>query len=160
MSTQLLTTQELGALDAWVCLLRGHAATRRKLTAELTSTHGLTINEYEALLILSRADGRRMRRVDLADALQLTASGVTRLLDGLERHALVEKATCSSDARVTYAQLTKTGLEKLKKASSSHIRSVEALFEERYTPAEIAALAELLARLPGAKGGSAEDCAA
>jgi DNA-binding MarR family transcriptional regulator len=160
MSTQLLTSQELGALDAWVCLLRGHAAARRKLTAELTSTHGLTVNDYEALLLLSRADDRRMRRVDLAEALQLTASGVTRLLDGLEEHDLVEKATCASDARVTYAKLTKPGLEKLKKASSSHIASIQALFDERYTAKEIATLAELLGRLPGAGGGSPEDCAA
>ena len=124
MSTQLLTTQESLAIDVWVRLLRGHAAARRKLSAELHSAHRLTVNDYEALLLLSRSKDNVMRRVDLAEALQLTASGVTRLLDGLEEHGLVEKATCSSDARVTYAKLTKTGREKLRKASSSHIAGV------------------------------------
>jgi DNA-binding MarR family transcriptional regulator len=157
MSTQLLTTQESPAIDAWVRLLRGHAAARRKLSAELHSVHRLTVNDYEALLLLSRSEDNVMRRVDLAEALQLTASGVTRLLDGLEEHGLVEKATCSSDARVTYAKLTKTGREKLRKASSSHIAGVQALFEERYTRKELATLAELLGRLPGA-GGDAGDC--
>jgi DNA-binding MarR family transcriptional regulator len=159
MTTQLLTTQESPAIDAWVRLLRGHAAARRKLSAELHSAHRLTVNDYEALLLLSRSEDNVMRRVDLAEALQLTASGVTRLLDGLEEHGLVEKATCSSDARVTYAKLTKTGREKLRKASSSHIAGVEALFEELYTSKELAALAELLGRLPGA-GGDAGDCKA
>ena len=84
MSTQLLTTQESLALGAWVRLLRGHAAARRSLSTELQTGHGLTVNDYEALLLLSRAEANCMRRVDLAEGLQLTASGVTRLLDGLE----------------------------------------------------------------------------
>src|SRR5919108_1327523 len=112
MSTQLLTDQASPALAAWVRLLRGHAAARRSLSAQLQGTHGLTVNDYEALLVLARAEGNQTRRVDLAEALQLTASGVTRLLDGLEKHGLVEKATCSSDARVTYAVLTATGRSK------------------------------------------------
>jgi DNA-binding MarR family transcriptional regulator len=152
MTTKPLTGQEPQAIEAWVCLLRGHAAARRQLTAELHSAHRLTINDYEALLLLSRSEGEVMRRVDLAEALQLTASGVTRLLDGLEEHGLVEKETCSSDARVTYAKLTKTGRQKLRKASSSHIAGVQALFEERYTRKELATLAELLRRLPAAGG--------
>ncbi len=159
MSTQLLTTQESRAIDAWVRLLRGHAAARRKLSAELHSVHRLTVNDYETLLLLSRSEENALRRVDLAEALQLTASGVTRLLDGLEEHGLVEKATCSSDARVTYAKLTKAGREKLRRASSSHIAGVQALFEERYTSKELVTLAELLGRLPGA-GGDADDCKA
>jgi DNA-binding MarR family transcriptional regulator len=153
-----LTPQQSLALDAWVRLLRGHAAARRKLSAELQSDHGLTVNDYEALLLLSQAEENAMRRVDLAEALQLTASGVTRLLDGLEASGLVEKETCASDARVTYAKLTPSGRRKLEKAASSHIAGVRALFEERYTGKELAALAELLGRLPGA-GGDAGSCA-
>jgi DNA-binding MarR family transcriptional regulator len=152
-----LTTQESQAITAWVRLLRGHAAARRKLTAELQNGHGLTINEYECLLVLSKTEEQSLRRVDLAEKLQLTASGVTRLLDGLEAEGHVEKATCSSDARVTYAKLTKTGMEKLRKASSLHISGVQALFEERYTEKELETLAELLGRLPGA-GGEPDSC--
>jgi DNA-binding MarR family transcriptional regulator len=146
------------ALDAWVRLLRGHAHARRKLSAELQRDHGLSVNDYEALLLLSHAEDNAMRRVDLSEALQLTASGVTRLLDGLEASGCVKKETCASDARVTYAKLTANGRRKLEKASSSHVAGVQALFEEHYTRKELATLAELLGRLPGA-GGDAGSCA-
>ena len=120
--------------------------------------HGLTINDYEALLHLARAEGGRMRRVDLADQLLLTASGVTRLLEGLERAGFVERASCASDRRVTYAVLTVTGREKLEEASKSHVAGVEAFFEERFTAEELVQLASLLERLPDAGGASVEDC--
>jgi DNA-binding MarR family transcriptional regulator len=157
MSPQVLTDQESSAIQAWVRLLRGHAAMRRTLDAALRTSHELTVNDFEALLLLSRADGRQMRRVDLAEGLQLTASGVTRLLDGLERHGLVEKQTCAKDARVTYAVLTGAGGRRLKEASLSHVGAIKALFEERFTREELATLAELLARLPGAGAGD-ESC--
>jgi DNA-binding MarR family transcriptional regulator len=140
------------SIDAWVCLLRGHAAVRRSLTAALRSKHGLSVNDYEALLLLSRAQGNQMRRVDLAERLQLTASGVTRLLDGLERHGLVKKAICPGDGRVTYAVLTERGRRKLAEASSAHSDSIRGMFEGRYTRAELATLAELLGRLPSPPG--------
>jgi DNA-binding MarR family transcriptional regulator len=150
MSTQLLTDQESQATEVWTRLLRGNAASRRSFDAQLQADHALTVNDYEALLLLARAEGDRMRRVDLADGLQLTASGVTRLLGGLERNGLVERATCSSDRRVTYAALTAAGRRKLEEASCSHIAAIRALFEERYTPEELSTLTELLSRLPGA----------
>ena len=144
------------ALDAWVRLLRGHSATVRELNAQLTADWGLTINDYEALLLLSHAEGERLRRTDLVQNLQLTASGVTRLLDGLECAGLVEKAHCESDARVTYAVLTNAGRTKLKDASCSHVAAIRELFEARYSDAELQTLAELLGRLPGAP--AAADC--
>jgi DNA-binding MarR family transcriptional regulator len=153
-----LSTQESPALDAWVRLLRGHAAIRRSLSARLHADHGLTINEYEALLLLSRAEDNRMRHVDLAESLQLTPSGVTRLLDGLCDRGFVEKATCSRDARVTYAVLADAGWAKLDEASRSHVGAILALFEERYTRTEIETLTELLGRLPGAGGADGAGC--
>jgi DNA-binding MarR family transcriptional regulator len=140
-----------------VRLLRGHSAARRTLDASLQADHGLTVTAYEALLLLSNSDGNRMRRVDLAEGLALTASGVTRLLDGLEADDLVAKDICPSDLRVTYAVLTDAGREKLAAAACSHVRSVRALFEERYTPEELETLASLLQRLPGA-GGDTGQC--
>jgi DNA-binding MarR family transcriptional regulator len=145
----LIESRESRAVEVWVRLLRGHAACRRALSTQLQAEHSLTVNDYEALLLLSRAEGKLMRRVDLADGLQLTASGVTRLLDGLEQQGLVDKATCRSDGRVTYAKLTRRGLKKLEQASSSHIANVEALLEERYEQEELVLLADLLSRLPG-----------
>jgi len=139
-------------VDAWIRLLRGHAGMRRSVSAQLQADHGLTVNEYEALLLLSRAENNHMRRVDLADSLQLTPSGVTRLLDGLRERGFVEKAECPGDARVTYAVLADAGAGKLREASCSHVASIRALFEERYSAREIETLIELLGRLPGAGG--------
>jgi DNA-binding MarR family transcriptional regulator len=157
LSSQVLTKQA-SALEAWVRLLRGHAAATRELSAQLVADHGLTINDYEALLHLARADEGRMRRVDLAEQLLLTASGVTRLLEGLERAGLVERASCASDRRVTYAVLTADGRARLQEASESHIVGVHAFFEERFTSEELQQLASLLERLPEAAGASAADC--
>ena len=145
-------------MSAWVRLLRAHASTTRAFNADLLNEHGLTLNGFEALLHLSRAEGGRMRRVDLAENLLLTASGVTRLLDGLEAQGLVERAACSSDRRVVYAVITADGSDRLRAASDSHIAAVTALFETRLTPEELGRLGELLARLPGADSGDDEDC--
>jgi DNA-binding MarR family transcriptional regulator len=153
-----LTKQGSTAVEAFVNLLRAHAAATRSLSAQLQAAHGLTINDYEALLRLSRADDGLMRRVDLAEALVLTPSGVTRLLDGLERSGLVKKATCASDARVTYACLTEAGKKKLKEASRSHLAEVRELFAEHYADEELETLATLLSRLSGGRS-DAEACA-
>jgi DNA-binding MarR family transcriptional regulator len=153
-------TEQVSAVDAWARLLRGHAAATRDLSARLVAQHGLTISDYGALLCLSRADEGKMRRVDLADELLLTASGVTRLLEGLERAGFVERGECASDRRVTYAVLTAAGREKLEEASDSHVADVRALFEERFTADEIDQLTHLLARLPEAADASGSDCLA
>ena len=161
MSRQVLREQasvERPALKAWVALLRAHAALTRQLSADLVHQHGLTINDYEVLLHLARADGRRLRRVDLAERLILTASGITRLLDGLERAGYVEKARCESDARVTYAVLTEAGLAKLREASDTHVGGIRGLFEGRFSDRELETLAELLERLP-LDSGEPGECA-
>jgi DNA-binding MarR family transcriptional regulator len=143
---------------AFASLLRAHATTTRLLSAELQAQHGLTINDYEALLVLSQMEGRRMKRVDLARRLLLTPSGVTRLLEGLERAGLVERASCDSDLRVTYAQLTDAGSATLEAASCGHVGSIRTLLEDHLSADEIDALAEMLGKLPGVCE-TGEDCA-
>jgi DNA-binding MarR family transcriptional regulator len=142
----------------WVRLLRGHAALRRSLSAQLQSEHGLTVNDYEALLLLSRAEGGQLRRVDLAEGLQLTPSGVTRLLDGLEELGLVCKGVCPGDARVTYAVITDPGRKTLEAAGCGHTSQVRTIFEERFSEKELRQLSELIGRLPGAE--DRQDCPA
>lgn len=159
MTSQVLSTQASTAVDAFARLLRAHAAATRVLSADLVAEHGLTINDYEALLYLSRADDRRLKRVDLAGRLLLTASGVTRLLEGLERAGYVAKATCDSDQRVTYAVLTDEGQAKLAAASRSHLAAVDELFSAALSPGELETLVGLLDRLPGAAGVDGVDCA-
>ena len=159
MSRQVLREQAAPAtptppaVRAWVRLLRASAAATRRLSGELQAAHGLSINDYEALYVLSRAEGRRLKRVDLAGRLLLSPSGVTRLLEGLERAGLVERAECPSDLRVTYAQLTDAGAAKLQAASCGHEASIRALLEEHYSAQQIEELAELLGRLPGVADG-------
>jgi DNA-binding MarR family transcriptional regulator len=143
-------------LTAWVAFLRGHAGLTRELNADLVSEHGLTINDYEVLLHLSRAPDRRLRRVDLAERVVLTASGITRLLEGLERAGHVERTDSTTDRRVVYATLTDAGLDKLREAARTHVSGIRSLFTERFTGEELELLAGLLARLPGA--GEAEEC--
>ena len=149
MSSQVLREQA-PAVETFVRLVRGHAAVTRAMNTQLVADHGLTINDYECLLNLARAEGRRMRRVDLAEQLILTASGVTRLLDGLERAGYVDREACASDRRVTYAVLTDAGLEKLREASKSHVADIRSYFENRFSPEELDQLVELLDRLPQA----------
>lgn len=158
MSARTLSERGSRELYVWVRLLRGYAGLTGDLNARLQEEHGLTINDYEVLLLLSHADERRMRRVDLARAVKLSASGVTRLLDGLQKQGYVDRATCTEDARVTYAVLTEAGLAKLREASESHLEAIRATLSDRYSAKELDALAELLLRLPGAADGDPFAC--
>jgi DNA-binding MarR family transcriptional regulator len=151
---QVLTDQAIEpAVQAWTRLLRAYAAATRSLSAELQEEYGLTLNDYEALLVLSRAESGRLKRVELARNLMLTPSGITRLLQGLEDAGLVERASCATDLRVTYAQLTDAGREKLEAAADGHVASIRALFEEHFADNEIRTIAEILGKLPGVADG-------
>ena len=161
MSSQVLSTQEVSPGSelpdgVWVRFLRAHAALTRELSSRLEAVHELTLSDFDVLVQLYYADGRRMRRIDLARSVLLTASGITRLLDGLEAGGLVAKERCDSDARVTYAVLTKAGVRKIEDARESHLADIEELFGSRFTPEEREHLAELLGRLPLAH--TAEAC--
>ena len=146
MPSQVLREQSLG-VRSFVALLRGYRNARRHLDAQLLAEHGLTGADYDVLLHLAWAPNRRMRRIDLADEVLLTASGVTRLLDGLEREGLVERSACDTDRRVVYAVLTDDGLAKLREASHSHVAQVEMYFTARFGEEELTDLAGLLGRL-------------
>jgi DNA-binding MarR family transcriptional regulator len=143
-------------VESFVSLLRAHAHATRLLNAQLTADHRLTISDYEVLLRLARAPDRRMRRVDLAEQVLLTASGVTRLLDGLERAGYVERGSCDTDRRVVYAVLTDAGATKLRDASETHVAQIEEYFTSRYDDGELAELAALLGRIDA---DEALDCA-
>jgi DNA-binding MarR family transcriptional regulator len=154
--TQVATSRATSPeIEAFVRLVRAGVAVTRNLSAQLSADHGLSINAYEALLQLARAPERRMRRVDLANSLLLTAGGVTRLLDGLEREGFVAREDCPTDRRVTYAVLTKAGRAKLREATKSHTRQIRELMGGLYDDEELARLIALLDPLvtsPGSAG--------
>jgi DNA-binding MarR family transcriptional regulator len=158
MATELLTAQTSEALGAWARLYFAHSELDIEFNRRLTAEHGLTVRDYEVLLLLAHADDEAMRRIDLADRVKLTASGITRLLDGLRDSGLVKNHRCPEDARVTYAKLTDSGRAKLEAAAGTYVAAVEAVFEERYSKRELETLAKLLSRLPGADAVDPDEC--
>ncbi|MGD9573206.1 MAG: MarR family winged helix-turn-helix transcriptional regulator [Thermoleophilia bacterium] len=132
-----------------------HSAMTRAFNAELQARCGITVTDFEVLRRLGTAEGGLMRRVDIATAVGLTPSGVTRLLDGLESAGLVRKEHCSSDARVTYAKITPEGTALLATALDTHLAGLDAVFAGLFSGDEVATLIDLLGRLPGAEEGVA-----
>ena len=157
MTTQQLKTQARASTDAFSSLISAHAVLVRELSAALVARHGLTVNDYGTLLLLYRAGEEGMRRIDLANELNLSPSGITRLLDRLEDQGLVGKGECKSDARVSYAILTDAGLDKLRESSPGHIEDIEGRLSAVLSQEEMKTLAELLGRLGGAEGSCEPD---
>ena len=141
--TSQITRQRSVELDAWANFLRAHAAVTRQLSAELIEMHSLTLNDFDVLAQLARGPEHGLKRAELAERVLLTPSGITRLLDGLERAGYVGKGECPTDARVTYAVLTDEGRDKLRAASKTHLASVRALLTERFTEQELGKLAKI-----------------
>jgi DNA-binding MarR family transcriptional regulator len=146
-------------LRAWRGLLRAHATLVKRLDAELETEHGLPLTSYEVLLHLANTDDCKMRMCDIADSVLLSRSGLTRLVDRLERDGLVERASCPDDARGAYARLTDAGRAKLAAASGTHLEGVREHFLRHFEPSELAVLAEAWERVAGT-GGSAPSCTA
>jgi DNA-binding MarR family transcriptional regulator len=150
-----LTTKTLPSTDVFANLAAAHSALTRELNASLVAKHGLTINDYGCLLLLSRAGEEGMRRIDLANELRLSPSGITRLLDRLEDQDLVGKGACKEDARVSYAILTEAGRSKLREAAPGHVEDIDRQLADVLDEDEMRTLTELLGRI-GA--GSGEAC--
>ncbi|MTD43984.1 MarR family transcriptional regulator [Conexibacter sp. W3-3-2] len=148
-SIDALSPRELGA---WRGMLRAHAALTKALGTQLERDHGLPLTSYEVLMNLHDAPDRRMRMSDLACAVILSRSGLTRLVDRLAREGLLVREACGDDARGAYAVLTDLGVERVAAARRTHLAGVRALFLERFTPAEQELLAGLWARIVPADG--------
>ncbi len=159
MSSQVLSSQVTAdpTLGPWIRFLRAHAALTRQLSTRLEGEHGLTLSDFDVLAQLYFAPDRALRRIDIARQVLLTASGITRLLERLERAGWVEKRNCATDARVTYAVLTQEGMRKFEAARASHVADLDELFGSRLTADERARLDELLAKLPLSETACAEE---
>jgi len=152
MPTKTFTGLQGSSLEAWRSYLQSQRSILRELDADLVAEHGLTARDYEVLLYLAQAPDSKLPMSALAESTMLTRSGVTRLIDGLVNAGLIERMSCPSDARVSYARLTDAGLAKLRDASRTHIAGIRRLFLEHFSADEIEHLAQLLGRLPGAPG--------
>jgi DNA-binding MarR family transcriptional regulator len=139
MATAWLSVSEM---RAW----RNFIQSVNTMTAALESDllpFGLTMGDYEVLVRLSEAEGQRLRMCDLATALQLSPSGLTRRLDGLVRSGLVERVASPSDRRVMFAALTPLGSAKLVEAAPDHVASVRNRFLKGLTKNQVRALGDI-----------------
>ncbi len=136
-------------LASWRAFLRAHASVTRLLEAELLAEHDLPLASYDVLVQLAEAPDRRLRMTELADAVLLSRSGVTRLVDRLETAGLVERLTCDTDRRGQWASLTDAGYDRLRSASPTHLRGVASHFLDRLSGEELSELERTLSRLTG-----------
>lgn len=124
-------------LEPWRGFLEAHARVSRRLDDELRAEHDLSLAEYDTLLTIAWSPERRIRMRTLADRILLSKSGVTRLIDRLVADGLVERDICLSDARGAEAVLTPAGLERLRAASQTHLRGIDAHFLSVVDPSDL-----------------------
>jgi DNA-binding MarR family transcriptional regulator len=137
-------------LAAWRGFLRVHAALVRELDRELELEHGLPLTQYEVLLNLDNAPDHRLRMSELASSVLLSQSGITRLVDRMEREGLVERVPCPGDRRGLWAILTDAGRSRLAEARPTHLAGVRARFLAHFSGEELHALGAAWERLrPG-----------
>jgi DNA-binding MarR family transcriptional regulator len=141
-ASEPLSTREVAA---WRGFLRTHARLLRDLDRRLTEEQGLPVSSYEVLLRLAEAPGGSMRMKDVAASLLLSRSGLSRVVDELERKGYVTRAQCSTDARGTEAVITRSGRSAFRKAQNSHLRSVRAEFLDKLSKEQLGQLAEVWA---------------
>lgn len=123
-------------------LLQAHASLTRALDAELQAEQGISLTQYDVLVQLADAPGRCLRMSELADAVVLSRSGLTRLVDGLERRGLVSRERCPQDARGLEARITPEGLATRERAQATHHRGVRERFLGRLSERRLRELAE------------------
>jgi DNA-binding MarR family transcriptional regulator len=146
-------------LRAWRGMLRIHATLTKALDADLEAEHGLPLSSYEVLLHLDDAEGQRMRMSDLAAMVILSRSGLTRLVDRLEREGLIARESCPSDARGSFATLTPAGRRKLTAARATHLGGVRSMFLDHFSPDELELLGSAWERvLPGVVNAPGATC--
>jgi DNA-binding MarR family transcriptional regulator len=148
-TARLLTPREL---RGWRGMLRAHAALAKALDAQLEAAHGLQLSSYEVLMYLADAEDERMRMCDLASSILLSRSGLTRLVDRLQREGLLERVACHDDARGAFAKLTPLGRQRLAAARATHLAGVRAMFLDLFTPEELEMLGDAWDRVLDSAG--------
>jgi DNA-binding MarR family transcriptional regulator len=118
------TVESTPAVDpvvtTWRAIAASHAAACAALEHELGHRHGLGVSEFEVLDRLAESDQHKFRAQELADAVHLSQSALSRLIDRLERHGLVERSLCDADRRGIYVMLTGAGRERHAEAAPTH----------------------------------------
>jgi DNA-binding MarR family transcriptional regulator len=147
-----------GEQRAWRGMLRAYSCLAKRLDAQLEARHRLPMTSYEVLHCLQESSGGRMRMRDLAEQAQLSRSGLTRLVDRLERDGLLERCSCSHDARGAYACLTEQGRERLEEARRTHLAVVREQFFAHFSEPELGLLADMWERIAPCSNGHGNGC--
>jgi DNA-binding MarR family transcriptional regulator len=142
-----LDTLTLAEGAAWGGLLKTYVTLRDVLDAELQETHGLPLTWYDVLRQLALASGNSLRLSDLADRILLTQSGLSRLIDRLEREELVCREPDPEDGRATRAVLTRRGISRLVEAHATHVEGIRRHFLQHLKDEELEVLADLWRRV-------------
>src|SRR5918998_5210414 len=108
----------------WAGFLQSHAALARELDADLRTTHGLPLTDFEILLWLANRPCEGMRMAALADTVLLSPSGLSRAVERLEARGLVRRIPCAEDRRGSYAALTESGVDLVRTAGATHAAGV------------------------------------
>src|SRR2546423_2669516 len=139
---------------AWSGFLRAHSRITKALDRELAAAHDLPLSEYDVLVQLALTDEGRLRMSDLAEAIVLSPSGLTRLVDRLAGRGLLRRERCDADSRVVYAAIAEAGFEKLLESTPTHLDGIRRLFWDQLSDAQKSDLANIvgcLGRPPAAK---------
>ena len=136
-------------LAAWRGFLRAHAALTKELDAQLRREHDLPLTSYEVLLFLADSAEGRMRMSELADSVLLSRSGLTRLVDRLERAGLLEREECAEDARGAFAVITPEGRRAFDAARHTHLEGIRELYLRHFSPDELRRLGDSFSRVLG-----------
>jgi DNA-binding MarR family transcriptional regulator len=144
-------------LASWRSFLRAHAHIARQLEADLQRCNKIGIASYDVLVQLAEAPGNRLRMSDLAEAVLLSRSGVTRLIDRMQREALVERQPDPIDARGLYTVMTVKGRNALRDAAGVHLASVSRLFVDKLSEDELRELERLMLKLDPVPAPGAEE---
>ena len=139
--TRWLTDTEM---RAWRVLLTASTSLLATLDNELQAEEGLSLGEYEVLVLLADAPDDALRMTDLANHTHLSPSGITRRIDAMVKAGLVERRQCPSDRRGSFAALTELGAKRLREAAPTHVRGVREHFIDRLTERQLANLASAL----------------
>ncbi len=136
-------------MDAWQALLHAHHKITSVLDAELRESHQLTWAEYDVLLRLAKATDRTLTMTELARRIMISPSGLTRVVDGLEKRSLVKRSRSADDARVVSASLTEAGRDKVRRAGQTHLRGIREHFTSRLSNAQLREIAAALQMITG-----------
>src|SRR6266478_2457556 len=140
---QRLTARELAI---WRSLLDTTAELRRVLGAQLQDS-GLSPADYQVLLALTEADGRRLRSSQLAASIDWERSRLSHHLGRMERRGLIGRSDCATDNRGAEVSLTEDGARIFRCATAPHLRAIKKHFADALTPAQFEALADVLRAL-------------